>query len=253
MMRLDSRSGSGELMPLFRPYGLEPVLSHLEFGDAQFSGHGPTGECLIAVERKKISDLVSSINNDRLAGHQLPGMARAFDYIYLVCEGIWRASRTGDVEIRSGSTWFKAPITSRHLNGFLTSLEAKAGVIVRRSTNAEETVSMMIDLYRWWQKDWAAHMSHDRVYSIQATNSDGGRMVTYSPRDISLVEKVALQLPGLDEKARFAARRWPTIRSMMGASEEDWADLPWTDKNGKERRLGEVTAKKIIGAICGKS
>ncbi len=251
MIRIDTRIGSGELVPRFLPYGINPVRATLEFGDAEFTGQGPKGECLIAVERKRIGELITSINSDRLAGHQLPGMAGRFDYVYLICEGVWRSTPTGEVQFRHGMAWHKASITSRHLNGFLTSLEVKAGIIVRRSLQVEETVDMIIDLYRWWQRPWADHTSHEKVYSIQPLNGDGVRMVSLIPRDISMVERVALQLPGLDGRARWAAMRWPTVRAMMKATEEDWADMPWTDKNGKERRLGEAVAAKVIGAING--
>ncbi len=252
MIRIDTRPGSGELSSLFRTYGLQPERVKLEYGDLEFSGQGAKGECLIAIERKRINDLVASITSDRLAGHQLQGMARTYDVIYLIIEGLWR-NLNGHVEIRENSTWFKAPIDPRRLNGFLTTLESKAGIIVRRTDRPEETVSMVVDLYRWWQQPWEDHKSHQAIYTVQPTNANGHRTVSLIPRDVTLVEKVALQFPGLAERARYAADRWPTVRSMMHASEEDWADLLWIDKNGKERRLGEVTARKIIEAICAKN
>ncbi len=250
MIRIDTRQGSGELSGLFTPFGLAPERVKLEFGDLEFSGQGPKGECMVAVERKRISDLINSITDNRLAGHQLQGMAKTYDCIYLIIEGLWRLSN-GHVEIRDGTVWHRAPIDTRRLNGFLTTLEMKAGIVVRRTLKPEETVSMVVDLYRWWQQPWADHKSHEAVYTIQPSNSNGHRMVSLIPREVSLVERVALQLPGLAERAKFAAQRWPTVRSMMRATEEDWADMPWTDKNGKERRLGEAVAAKVIGAING--
>jgi ERCC4-type nuclease len=170
----------------------------------------------------------------------------------LIVEGLWRPGRNGMVEVRE-KCWYSVPIQTRRLNGFLTTLESKAGVIVRRTVFPEETVSMIVDLYRWWQEPWVDHKSHDVVYTIKPLNSDGHRMVSLSPREITLVERVALQLPGLAEKARYVSKRWPTVRAMMKATEEDWADLLWTDKNGAEKRLGEAWAAKIVQALNAKT
>src|ERR1044071_4618368 len=99
ILRIDDRIGSVELAPLFQSYGIKPIVCRLEFGDLDFVGRGPQGGCAIVVERKRINDLVSSIQSKRLSGHQTPGMARSYDYAYLIVEGIWRPAENDQLEI----------------------------------------------------------------------------------------------------------------------------------------------------------
>jgi len=100
---LDYRTGSGELEKLFLPYGIKVNRTKLEFGDLAFEGRGPHGACSIVIERKRITDLIQSMESRRLSGHQLPGMAERYDYCYLIVEGIWRPGQNGELEIRNGS------------------------------------------------------------------------------------------------------------------------------------------------------
>src|SRR5262245_5878451 len=105
MIRVDSRSGSGELSPYFEPYGLVVEKTHLDYGDFDFEGSGPKGKCGVVFERKRIEDLVDSMQTGRLSGHQLPGICENYDYGYLIIEGIWRPGREGFLEIGNRNGW----------------------------------------------------------------------------------------------------------------------------------------------------
>lgn len=252
MIRLDYRTGSGELERLFLPFGIKVVKVKLDFGDFDFTGKGPAGECAVVIERKNINDLIQSIESKRLAGHQLPGMAAAYDYCYLIVEGIWRPAANGAVEIWQGwgtnGKWVEQGFHSRAIINYLMGLSLRAGVIVWRTASDIETVGFVVDQYAMWQKNWSEHRCHDAVYAPAA---GGSRKLSLMPRDVSIVEKVAAQLPGLDARARAVARSFKSVLEMSQAGEERWARVEWVDKNKKKRKLGAVTARKIVEALTG--
>ncbi len=242
MVRLDSRSGSGELAPLFAPYGVRPNLENLPFGDIEFLGNGPHGECMVGIERKRISDLIQSMQSKRLSGHQLPGMAERFDYCYLVVEGIFRPGQEGSLEILTGKTWSPGPrggMSYRAIDAYLTTLEVKCGLIYRRTATDHETVAVIMNLYHWWRdKAWADHKAHEAVYA--PADPVVGRRFFYGRRDISLVEKVAMQLPGVDSKGKAVAKRFSSVVEMVNADAKTWCEIDG---------IGKLGAKKIVEAI----
>lgn len=250
MIRLDPRAGSGELAPLFRPYGVTVRVEHLDFGDMDWLGWGPKGESAVVVERKRIDDLVQSMTSGRLSGHQLPGMARNYDYAYLVVEGIWRPGADSELTIWEGKgeagRWVSRAIHCRAVHNYLMGLSLRAGMVVWRTASDRETVSFVVDQYRMWtEKKWGEHTCHDQVYAPADNSNGAGRRLQLVVREVGLAERVAMQLPGIDRKARAVAKRFGTVERLVGASVESWAGVPWVDKGGKKRKLGKVTAEKI--------
>ncbi len=240
-LRIDNRIGSVELAPLFQSYGIKPIMCRLEFGDLEFHGNGQHGTCAIAVERKRINDLVSSIQSKRLSGHQLPGMARQYDYAYLIVEGVWRPAENGQLEIRSHGSWSQAycgQVTYRQIDNYLSTLEIKSGMIYRRTYNELETVAVIVDLMRWWEKEWDDHHSHDVKYQ-PADGPEGRRLRMTLP---SQVELVARTLPGLDRKARRVAKRFTTVKDMIQATQDDWLTIDG---------IGPVLSVRIMEALHG--
>jgi ERCC4-type nuclease len=238
-LRLDDRIGSKELVKLFDPHGVTPKVCRLEFGDIDFLGQGPHGECAICVERKTIGDLVASIQSDRLSGHQLPGMASLYDYAYLIVEGIWRPGADGGLEIRKGA-WgaFRNRMSYQAVDNYLSTLEIKTGLIFRRTSTQAETVAVIVDLAKWWSKAWADHQSHDRVFSL--ASPDEGRKLHLARRKPSQVELVAMTLPGVDTKAKEVAKAFRTVKDMVLADERAWRAI-----NG----VGVIGAKRIMEAL----
>lgn len=231
IIRLDDRVGSVELAPLFQPYGIVPIICRLEFGDLDFLGSGPLGECAICVERKRINDLVSSIQSKRLSGHQLPGMSRHYDYAYLIVEGIWRPASNDQLEIQSHGRWSAAhsgQVTYRQIDNYLSTIEIIAGMVFRRTATPDETVAVIVDLMRWWAKPWDSHHSHDVKYQ-PADGPEGRRLRIVAP---SQVELVARTLPGLDRKAKAVSKRFPDVLSMVAATQDEWCGIQGIGKTG---------------------
>lgn len=241
ILRLDDRIGSVELAPLFQSYGIKPVICRLEFGDLDFIGSGPHGECAICVERKRISDLVSSIQSKRLSGHQLPGMARQYDYAYLIIEGLWRPASNDQLEVFWAGRWSAAhagQVTYRQIDNYLSTMEVISGVICRRTASDYETVAVLVDLMRWWSKPWDSHHSHDIKYQ-PADGPDGRKLRVIAP---SQVELVARTLPGLDRKAKRVSKRFATVIEMVAATEAQWCEIDG---------VGKVGARRVMEALNG--
>src|SRR5690606_14817743 len=69
-------------------------IMQLKSGDACFMGNGPDDkEVMIGIERKKVPDLLSSINSSRLAGLQIPQMMKYYWRTLLIVEGQFRCHR----------------------------------------------------------------------------------------------------------------------------------------------------------------
>lgn len=240
-LRIDDRIGSVELAPLFQPYGIKPIVCRLEFGDLDFVGRGQYGGCAIAVERKRINDLVSSIQSKRLSGHQLPGMAKQYDYAYLIVEGAWRPGEHGQLEISNHGKWLAAysgHVMYRQIDNYLSTLEIKSGMIYRRTYNELETVAVVVDLMRWWEKPWDDHHSHDVKYQ-PADGPEGKRLRMIAP---SQVELVARTLPGMDRKAKRVSKMFATVSAMVAADEATWCQI---------EGIGKASARHIMEALHG--
>jgi ERCC4-type nuclease len=249
---LDYRTGSKELAPLFLPYGIQVDLRCLSYGDLAFEGNGPRGRCAVVIERKQIGDLVDSIKSRRLSGHQLPGMADEYDYCYLIVEGVWKPGPDGELIVGHGSTenersyggsWSNAysRLRYRALDNYLATLELHAGVIYRRTLSPTETVAMVVDLYRWWNdKLWEEHSSHLAVYA-PAEIRQGKSRFQLVKRPVTLCEKWAMQLEGVDSKAEAVAQHFGSGRAMALAGEREWMAI---------RGIGKLIAKRAVQAIA---
>ncbi len=240
-LRIDNRIGSVELAPLFQSYGIKPIMCRLEFGDLEWIGNGQHGTCAIAVERKRINDLVSSIQSKRLSGHQLPGMAKQYDYAYLIVEGVWRPAENGQLEIRSHGNWSQAhcgQVTYRQIDNYLSTLEIKSGMIYRRTYNELETVAVIVDLMRWWAKPWDEHHSHDVKYQ-PADGPEGRRLRLVAPTQVELIART---LPGLDKRAKRVAKAFGSVEAMVLATESDWIGIDG---------VGKIGARRIMEALHG--
>lgn len=253
MISIDYRTGSKELAPLFHPYGIPIEVRKLDFGDLEFEGNGPHGRCLIAIERKQITELVQSIESRRLSGHQLPGMADCYDYCYLLVEGMWRPGSQGELTVgygtldhgqNFGGSWrpvYGRGIGYRAVDNYLSTIELHAGIIYRRTLTPHETVYTVVDLYHWWNdKLWEQHSSHLGVYA-PATSTAGRSRIHFVHRKISLREKWAMQIDGIDMViAERVAAQFPSAVALAVGTEEEWTGI---------RGIGKPTAKRIVREI----
>lgn len=250
MILVDDRVGSREVFPYLKPYGIQAELTRLDYGDFAFEGNGAKGRCLVGIERKRVGDLIESIRSKRLSGHQLGGLVQAYDYAYLVVEGMFRPGKKGDLEEWRGSGWRSHGVLYREVNSYLCTVEILAGVVVRRSISPVETAVILADLYRWWQKDFSHHKSHDQIYAPVPE----GRKAQFLPVEERvrrrcgeagvLTMKMAAQLPGVERKAEQIALHFRTPYNMVTADEQQWLI------NGV---VGRKMAQKFTSLLRGQS
>lgn len=239
-MRVDTRAGSGPLVPLLRARGVRDVeASTLFSGDIAIDGNGPEGRPIsVGVEYKKLGDMLQCIDNGRFVGHQLPAMLDCYEVVWLVVEGIWRESAEGLLEVPRGAAW--SPIRTgtgyamaSSLVGFLMTMEQKVGIKVMRTGTTRQTVDWLYHMNRWWTtKEWEEHRAH-----LAFDNSQALSLISRP----SLVRKVAKELPGIGMgRSGPVSRRFPTVLDMVLAGESDWAEI---------EGIGKTTARKVVKAI----
>lgn len=232
MLLLDPRAGSCDYEQPLKMLGAPVEMVTLEFGDVAFFG----SDRVIGVELKRIHDILNCIVTGRFSGHQLPGMARHYDEVYLVIEGLWRPNpqdgvleifRGGWVPVKTGKrSWMY-----RDFESFLSTIEVKGGVRIKRAGSEDETARIVYNLYNWWQ-DFDGHRSHLAL-------NRAGRDVALFTRP-TLVRRVAAELPGIGfEKSGMIAGHFANVREMVAAKVKDWTMLPG---------IGKTLAKQITEA-----
>lgn len=270
MMLLDDReSDLNFLRPALRDLGIQSDVTRLDYGDACFLGLGPGGDCSVGIERKKIPDLIHSMQDRRLSGHQLRGMYQTYDFCFLLIEGMWRAGDHGAVETFNGAakspwqpyytrlgggtkTWRGQAVSFRQLMNYLTTLELCGHVKLRFASTQWQTAHLYASLYYWFtEKPWEDHASCNEIY---AKGQGPRRDITGSASALAGGNKphfarlVAMQIPGIDGRERHVVKRFSTAREMANATLAEWVSLPWVTKTGKPRRLGPVVGKKAFEA-----
>jgi len=258
MILIDSRAGSKELVKPLAAMGLPVEETMLDYGDLAFLGRGENGKkVFVGIEHKKLPDLVQSLTNDRLAGHQLPGMLGMFDRCWLIVEGEWDHDPEGRV------TMFKAKRkrSSKRLRGSplavaleqrLLTLEIRGGLHVRCCPTQHDTVRFLCGLYRFWtDKDLDEHKSH---LAIHAPDLDRGLLIPMSDfrRVIAQIPCIGLRTSAAVEKYFWDAdKNEGSFRRMMLATEAEWAEIETiNEKTLKPRRIGASRAKQITEALA---
>lgn len=237
MIHLDSRIGSVHLLDPLLALGLPAEETTLDFADIAFKGNGPSAECAVGIELKRVDDLIGSLSTQRFQVHQLPGLLKSYQWPILLVEGEYREAADGllekGVQFGGRTNWLRhrSSMTYARLEGTLTTLMFACGFRIIKTRNTEETVAEIARLYRWWQKPWDAHQSHH-------VGSKGGPVIEgqmlrdpWFNRDRYFVEAVAYQVPGLGPKrAIAAAKHFRSVRKMAWAPEKEWAKIPGVGK-----------------------
>jgi ERCC4-type nuclease len=167
MIHVDSRIGSKDLLEPLKAAGYPASLARLEFADVAFIGRGKGGaDVTIGVELKRFGDLISSLRSGRFQGHQLPGLQRSYDHVWLMIEGMWRQGRHG--ELMQGKRKMPGQMTGSELEKQLLTLEMLGGIHVRHVSHRRDTVRALGSLYRWFSdRDLDSHRSHMVIYHAE--------------------------------------------------------------------------------------
>lgn len=215
-----------KLVRALTSYDVPLYRTRLEFGDACWEGSGPLGPCLVGFERKRLTDLISSMQNRRLQGFQLIGMRQTYDFCFLIIEGMWRPTQAGGLEQHNGQGWEpvyhkQSGVEYRQVDGFIDSLELRAGVMVIRSSTVYETAAIYANRYVRWQRDWFDHRSHDQIYSPDPSAQYEGK-ASWRNQEPGMVERFAAVLPHCDRRSWDVGRHFKTIYDAVVAEEEEW-------------------------------
>ena len=155
MLLVDSRVGSIDLATPLSKHRLVVEVTHLQFGDVAFCGSGQLGPVDVGIELKTIGDLANSFRTGRLQGHQVPGLMRAYDHVWLIVEGTWKVGAHGELLVyrRNGKLEpLPGKFTVGEFEKRLLTVEMMSGgkLHVRHTFTRRETVEAIASLYRWW-------------------------------------------------------------------------------------------------------
>jgi|SRR5579863_6880545 len=241
--REDVREGQ-ELIPHVSKVALKRKIkvekSDLPFADAAFEGYGPNGTLYVGIERKRIRDMLNSIDSARYSEVQMVGMKKLYGLSVLIVEGVWKPDNpTGYLmECLEALVWrpLRNPqklILYSKLFNYLIGVQL-SGVVVIRSRDIEETAFQIVSLYQYFQKKWEDHTSLLEVHKLALPSLNG------SP---SLVRRWASDLEGIGVKhSQDAEKVFKSPINLARADERDWMRIAG---------IGYKTASQIVKEIWG--
>jgi ERCC4-type nuclease len=222
---VDDREGSAELEELLP----DSLLVHLDYADAMFEGNGPDGPVSIGIERKKIEDLIGSMETGRLSGHQIPGLLNDYYRSYLIVEGRWKANLTSGqlmvMKSKPGSKPFWMPIQhgtrtyqASGIWNYLTTIEVMTGIMIRLTSDLRDTAHVIMQLADWWGRPWKSHHSHLSLHKPPPPTAD--------LRPPTLLRKIASELPGIGwQKSLHVESHFGSVNAMIAASVKEWTEV----------------------------
>ena len=242
MIVLDDRIGSKEL----QPYITKPcILDRLEYGDACFTGEGPDGDLwLIGIERKTITDLVSSISTGRLSGHQLRGLLEQYSHIYLLVEGIWRSDPKSKIlQQLKGKKWMDVSLgtrrfTAREIHSYLNTMAVICGLTIWKTEGKRQSGQWLGDIYSWWQKPWAKHKSH-KQFHVPPVPMTVRKGLDFS--EPSTLWKMVKEIDGVGwKKGEEIAKHYGSMMDLTHTTEEELQEVPGIGKKLAKTILDEL-------------
>jgi len=241
VIRLDNRIGSGDLSVFFEKWRVPFTLCRLDYGDAAIKGNGPNGSTMeVGIEIKKIRDCLNSICDGRFAGRQLPGLIKNYGRVWLVLEGQFSCDyETGLLMYRKGKRMEPLSLGSRRflyrdLDHWLTTMETRGGVRVRRTLSRLETARYIADLHSWWTgKEWEEHRSHLAFDEAQVDSE-----ILIKP---NLTRRIAAELPNIGwTKSKAVAAHFGSVVEMVLANQDEWEQI---------EGIGKGIAAKVTKAL----
>lgn len=242
--------GSKEFVEPLQALGVNAKLATLDSADFAFTGNGPDGDVEVGIERKALSDLVTSLRDGRLCGQamegskggQLPRLQAAYDEAWLLVEGHWVADTTGRLFARGRTRNTKLPgsFTEDSLTKQLLSIEMVGGLHVQHTNGRGQTTSWLASLFRWftdtkWDRHTTLNVTHKRHQSKVP---------------VSMFREVTLPLPGIGLAGSKAleATFGGSLSALLAAKLETLTDVTVATPVGP-RRLGESTARELRHAL----
>lgn len=246
MILVSSATGSWELQALIQKQGIVCEKTFLHSGDACFDGYGPEGLTGIAVERKRLRDMLDSINSGRL-NEQRGKMTIEYGFNFVILEGYWKPDTRSGILLRGipqpdgtmvwTDQWGQGMARQMYykLRRYLFSL-MMAGTYVLYTRDVAHTAYDITELYRWFQKPWLEHKSMLAMYQRTLT-------IPTLNRRASLTRRWAFELEGVGmQYSADAERIFKTPRLLANSEEQDWMRVPG---------IGPKTAIEIVREIGG--
>lgn len=247
---VDPRVGSKEFIQPLRRMGINAQEAMLDSGDFMFEGNGPEGPLQIGIERKALSDLVTSLHDGRLCGQstedgkggQLPRLLDAYDICWLLYEGQWVTDpQNGRLMMpgRRKATMLPGGFTEDSLTKRLLSIELVGQLRMHHTKDPKQSTTWLASLFRWWtEKSWSQHQSLNVVHT--------------RPRGIvplSTFREMVLPLPGVGLAGSKALEKFfaGSMLSLLAAPEQVLAGIPIQTPNGP-RKLG-IKAAELRAAL----
>lgn len=253
MLLIDPRAGSNKLAEKFDEG--EYQMQMLEFGDVCFDGNGPEGRIKIGVEYKKVADIVQCIQDGRFAGYQMRGMIDMYDISMLLIEGNYQPDwQSGRVMIpHRGGNGLRFGLPYSAFDNFLTQVTVHAcglgrPFIVKKSMTSAETVQIIRDLFKLYDKPWDEHTSMRRPNRTKLLNVTVDKdLLDTKPGDAdypqAVLRKSLTTILGVSwEKAGQIAAIFGNVEALMAASQKDLESL---------EGLGPTLAARIFEALHG--
>lgn len=245
---VDYRKGSVEFITPLRRLGIDAKEANLDSADFTFEGNGPDGKLEIAVERKALSDLVTSLRDGRLVGlptaegkgGQLHRLLAAYDVCWLLIEGTWAVGKDGKLTT-VGRYGRKLPgnFSEDGLTKQLLSIELKGQLRMHHTVSERESTAWLASLVRWWtDKTWDQH------HTLHVTHRRQHGLVP-----LSTFREMLLPLPGLGLAGTKAVEKHfkGSMLSLLSAPYEVLAGIQVETPAGL-RKLG-VRARELQQAL----
>lgn len=246
MILVDDQSGSNALYPYIAKITNEVIMTRIDppFGDIVWAAEGPDNQILnIAVEYKRLSDVLDCMVSGRFTGHQLPGLIANYQRVHLLIEmGRTRIDRDTGVmqQLKDDGRWWTVTrkgqgFTSRELHHWIQTLEEHAGIRVHSTYDKSESARWVVNRHSWWTyKGWDEHTS---LKQFHVQTPQFAQIVKPG-----IVRRVAKELSGLGwERSEAAAKKFKSVREMINANEKTWREVEGVGPTIASRIVKEVT------------
>lgn len=265
LLYIDPREGSE---PFLKEFEGESEEMTLDGGDIAFWGRGPEDTpWFIGIEYKKVDDMVKCIQSGRFSGEQWPKMRKLFDLSFLLIEGnyqpdFWGQHLHGSPRLFipfKGQNGIRFGLNYQSFDNYLTSVAMISALqgkpcIVKPSRNKKETLEIIKDLYRLYQKPFEDHQSlgspnlskvHNVSYEIE--------ILRVEPDDPGYPEftlrRALFQIKGIGwDLAGAFAKYYKNMEIAMLASQRELESLDFKDT---KRGIGKTLAKRIYETLHG--